>query len=165
MVQETIFQNWIFTKFALPFLLIFFVVFAILEKTKVFGDDKKQINALIAFIIGLIFVGFKYPKDIVQNMILFLTVSLIVVFVILLLWGFVSSGNNGFELEGWMKYSLWGVIGVAVIIAVLWATGIQGGVMNSLFYQNWSGSFWTNVLFVVAVAGALALVLKGKSGS
>tara|TARA_Y100000310_G_scaffold150995_1_gene150512 strand:- start:4372 stop:4866 length:495 start_codon:yes stop_codon:yes gene_type:complete len=163
MAQEIFLQNWIFTKFALPFLLIFFVVFAILEKTKVFGDDNKQINALIAFVIGLIFIGFRYPKEIVENMILFLTVALIVVFVILLLWGFVSSGKEGFQLESWMKYSLWGVIGVAVVFAVLWATGIQGGVIDLLFYQNWSGTLWTNILFIVAVAGALALILKSKS--
>ena len=163
MAQEIFLQNWIFTKFALPFLLIFFVVFAILEKTKVFGEDKKQINALIAFIIGLIFIGFAYPKEIVENMILFLTVALIVVFVILLLWGFVSTGSKeGFELESWMKYGLWGVTGIAVVFAVIWATGIQGGVIDLLFYQSWSGTLWTNVLFVAAVAGALALILKGK---
>lgn len=162
MAQEIFLQNWIFTKFALPFLLIFFVVFAILEKTKVFGEDKKQTNALISFVIGLIFVGFAYPKEIVENMILFLTVALIVVFVILLLWGFVSTGNDGLQLESWMKYSLWGAIGIATVIAVLWATGIQGRVMDLLFSQSWSGTLWTNILFVAAVAGALALILKDK---
>ncbi len=160
MVQETIFQNWIFTKFALPFFLIFFIVFAVLEKTKVFGDSNKQLNALIAFVIGLIFVGFAYPKDIVQNMILFLTVAIVVVFVILLLWGFVSSGTDGFQLESWMKWILWVGIGIAVVFAILWATGVQTGIINLFFKQSWSGTFWTNVLFVVAIAGALALVLK-----
>jgi hypothetical protein len=162
MVGETIFQNWIVTKFALPFLLIFFLVFAILEKTKILGDNK-QINALIAFVVGLIFVGFASPKEFVENMILFLTVALVVLFVVLILWGFVSSGKEGFELEDWMKYSLWGIASVAVIAAVLWSTGIHNGVIDLLFYQNWSGTFWTNVLFIVAVAGALALVLKSKS--
>ncbi len=163
MAQEIFLQHWIFTKFALPFLLMFFVVFAFLEKTKLLGDDKKQLNALIAFIIGLIFIGFAYPKEIVENIILFLTVAIIIIFVILLLWGFVSTGSKeGFELESWMKYSLWGVISIAVIIAVLWATGIQGGVIDLLFYQTWSGTFWTNILFVAAVAGALALILKDK---
>jgi hypothetical protein len=163
MAQEIFLQNWIFTEFALPFLLIFFVVFAILEKTKVLGEDKKQLNALTAFIIGLIFIAFADYTLVVQNLILFLTVALIIVFVILLLWGFVSTGSKeGFELESWMKYSLWGVISIAVIIAVLWATGIQGGVIDLLFYQSWSGVFWTNILFVAAVAGALALILKDK---
>jgi len=164
MASHLFLQNVIFTKFALPFLLIFFIVFAILEKTKVLGDNK-QINALVAFIIGLIFVGVAFPKEVVGNLILFLTVALVILFVVLLLWGFVSGGKDGFELEGWMKNVLLGVVSVAVVIAVIWATGIQGGVIDLLFYQTWSGTFWTNAIFIAAIAGALALVLKGTKSS
>ena len=160
MASHLFLQNIIFTKFAFPFLLMFFIVFAILEKTKVFGEDKKQINALIAFVIGLIFVSARYPVEVVSNLILFLTVSLIVFFVVLMLWGFVGAGDKGFELEGWMKYLLWGVGGIAVVFAVIWATGIDFVVIDLLFHQSWSGTFWTNVIFVVAIAGALALVLR-----
>ena len=76
-VQETILQHWILTKFAYPFLLMFFVVFAILEKTKVFGEGKKQLNAGVAFIVSLIFVSAVFPKIVVGNLILFLTVSVL----------------------------------------------------------------------------------------
>lgn len=159
MASHLFLQNVIFTKFALPFLLIFFIVFAILEKTKVFGEDKKQINALIAFVIGLIFVSVAYPKEVVGNLILFLTVALVVVFVILMLWGFATGGELKIESSG-LKVGIGIVVLIAVVLAVLWATGIQGGVFDLLFYQSWSGTFWTNVIFVVAIAGALALVLR-----
>ena len=162
MASHLFLQNIIFTKFAFPFLLIFFIVFAILEKTHVFGEDKKQINALIAFVIGLIFVSAAYPVEVVSNLILFLTVALIVFFVVLMLWGFVGAGDKGFELESWMKYLLWGISGVAIVFAVIWATGIDFVVIDLLFYQSWSGTFWTNVLFIAAIAGALALVLKSE---
>ena len=160
MASHLFLQNIIFTKFAFPFLLIFFIVFAILEKTQVFGEDKRQINALIAFVIGLIFVSASYPVEVVNNLILFLTVALIVFFVVLMLWGFVGAGDKGFELESWMKYLLWGISGVAVVLAVIWATGIDFAVIDLLFFQSWSGTFWTNVIFVAAIAGALALVLR-----
>jgi len=159
MASHLFLQNIIFTKFAFPFLLIFFIVFAILEKTKVFGEEKKQINALIAFVIGLIFVSAAYPKEVVSNLILFLTVALIVVFVILLLWGFATGGELKFESTG-LKVGIGIVVLGVVVLAVIWATGIFEGVIDLLFYQSWSGTFWTNVLFVVAIAGALALVLK-----
>ena len=97
MVEETFLQHWVFTQFALPFLLVFFIVFAILQKTKVLGDDKKQLDALVAFIIALIFVGAIFPKLVVANLILFLTVAIIVVFVGLLIWGFVSGGEAKIE--------------------------------------------------------------------
>ena len=86
MTLETILQHWILTDFVYPFLLVFFIVFAILDKTKLLGGDKKQLNAMLAFVIGLIFVSAVYPKVVVGDLILFLTISIIVVFVFLLLW-------------------------------------------------------------------------------
>ena len=162
-LQETIFQNWLFKDFILPFLLIFTISFAVLEKTKLLGDDRHQINAIVSFTIGLMFISVLYPKDVVNNLILFLTVALVVVFIFLLLWGFVSTNKQeGFQLESWMKWSLWIAIGVTVTIAVLWASGASGGVYDLLFRQPWSSSFWTNFFFILIVAGALALVLKKK---
>jgi len=158
---ETILQHWIFTRFAFPFLLIFFIVFAVLEKTKLLGEDKKQLNALISFVIGLIFVGVAYPTQVVGNLVLFLTIALVVMFVVLLLWGFVSGGDLKENILS-NKYVKWIVgiaIVVAVLIAVLWATGIENSVIDFFFKQTWSNAFWTNVAFIVMIAAALALVL------
>jgi len=160
MVAETILQSEILTKFVYPFLLIFFIVFAVLEKTKVLGDDRKQLNALVAFVIGLIFVGAVFPKLVVANMILFLTVALVIVFVVLLLWGFVSSGEKGVEISKGLKTFLFIVLGIAVVVAVFWAVGVGGGFFDFLFSSSWSNAFWTNFLFIVVIAAALALVIK-----
>ncbi len=153
---ETILQHWIFTRFAFPFLLVFFVVFAVLEKTKVLGDNK-QINALIAFIIGLIFVSVVFPVEVIKNMVLFLTIALITMFVALILWGFV---NGKVDIENKSVKILLGVgIAIAVLVAILWATGFYP-IVEGLFKQDWSQSFWTNLLFIVVIAVAVALVLK-----
>jgi len=161
--QETILQHWVLTKFAYPFLLMFFIVYAILEKTKAFGDgdSKHRINALVAFIIGLIFISAVYPKLVVSNLILFLTVAIIVVFVGLVLWGFVVGGEAKIESKG-MKRAMGVAIVIAVIIATLWASGTGFGIFNFLFYQAWSATFWTNFLFIVVVGAALGLVLFKK---
>ncbi|MFQ5532143.1 MAG: hypothetical protein ACE5ES_06015 [Candidatus Nanoarchaeia archaeon] len=164
MVEETILQHWILTRFALPFLLIFFIVFAILEKTKLLGEDKKQINALVAFVVGLIFVAIAYPTEIVSNLILFLTVAIIVVFVALLLWGFVSGEEGKLPGEKSLKIIAGIVIVIAVIIALLWAMGIEQDVFSFLFQQDWSEGFWTNAAFIIVIAAALALIMKQSSG-
>lgn len=161
MAEETIFQHWIFSKFILPFALIVALVYAILEKTKLFGEGKHQLNAIIAFVIGLLFTGFVYPTLVIQNMILFLSVALVVLFVILLLWGFVfGDAKEGFKLEKWMKYSLGAIVGIAVIGAVIWATGFYETAIGLLFKQSWSNTFWTNFLFILVIAIAVALVLR-----
>lgn len=157
-VQETIFQHWIFTKFALPFFLIFFIVFAILEKTKIFGDGKKQLNALISLIIGLIFISATSWTLVVSNLILFLTISLIVVFVGLLLWGFLTGGDAKISGKG-LKIVGGIVVVIAVILAILWASNTSIGIFDFLFGQSWSKGFWTNFLFIVVIGIALALVL------
>ena len=166
MVQETILQHWIFTRFALPFLLIFFIVFGILEKTKLFGSGKKQLNALIAFVIGLILIGATSPTLTISNLVLFLTVAIVVLFVALLLWGFVA-GEEGLKFEKAPKALKWLigiVILVAVVIALLWALGTEVTVFETvstfLFKSDWSKSFWTNLSFVVVIIIALVLVLR-----
>jgi len=161
---ETIFQHEFATKFAYPFLLIFFIVFAILEKTKLLGDDKKQLNAVLAFVIGLIFLSVVQPRLIVENMILFLTVAIVIVFVVLMLWGFVSGGEvkENFLSNKGVKWTVGIVVVIAVIVAVLWAAGISTDTFDFLFKQSWSNTFWTNFIFVAVVAAALAVVLKNS---
>ncbi len=159
MAETTFLQLPIFTVYIFPFLLVFFIVFAILERTKIFGDAKKQINALVAFVIGLIFVGSGASKLIVGNMILFFTVAIVILFVIILLWGFIFGDKEGFRMDKWMKWVLGILVGIAFIGAVLWATGWNTTVGN--FFSGQS-QIWTNIAFVVVIAIALALVLLGK---
>ena len=161
MVTETILQHEVLTQFVYPFLLVFFIVFAVLEKSKILGDEKKQLNALVAFVVGLIFVSAVFPKIVVANLILFLTVALVVVFVVMLLWGFVASGDKGIEISKPLKNGLMVLMGIAVFIAVLWALGVGQSFFEFLFKSGWSNVFWTNFLFLVVIAIALALVLRG----
>ncbi|MFW6233422.1 MAG: hypothetical protein ACOC3Z_02045 [Nanoarchaeota archaeon] len=166
MILEEILQADILVKFIYPFLLIFFVLFAVLEKTKVLGDDKSQLNALVSFVVSLIFISFVFPVMIVENLMVFLSIAIIIILVALLLWGFIM-GNEGLDIFGksekWFKIVVAVVIIIAVVLAVLWASGIDSGVINFLFHQSWSKSLWTSVLFIVVVAIALAVVLKTGS--
>lgn len=164
MAQDTILQHWIFTEFALPFLLIFFIVFAILEKTELLGDDKKQINALVAFVIGLIFVSAVSPKLMVSNLILFLTVAIVVMFIGMLLWGFVAGGDVQIKNDK-VKWAMGIAIVIGVIGAVIWATGFYSFLDGLFFGGKVSGDFWINAVFVVVIAIALAVAIgsKGKS--
>ncbi len=76
----------------LPFLLIFAIVFAILQKATIFGKDKKNINMVVALIIALAVViphiSGLYPEgaDVVNVMnVAIPQVSLVVVAIIMIL--------------------------------------------------------------------------------
>ena len=103
---------------------------------------------------------------VVGNMILFLTVALVVVFVFLLLWGFVMGENIKID-DKKVKWGAAAIICVALAIAVLWATNslsIFITIYNWLFHQTWSEEFWINAIFIIAIAGAIASVLKSAKG-
>jgi hypothetical protein len=155
----TFLQYDVISKFILPFLLVFFILFAILEKTKLLGE-KKQIHALIAFVIGLIFVGAIYPVLVVSNLILFLTVTIVAVFVVLLIWGFIfGESKNIMEIKP-IKWGLIALTGVAFVLAIIWATGLWDKAQTFLS-AGIGGTVFTNVVFVIVIAIALALVMKG----
>ncbi len=166
----TFLQSPLLTNFVYPFLLIFFILFAVLEKSKVFGEGRTQINAFVSFVIGFIFVSAVFPKEMASNLMLFLSIALAVVFVVLVLWGFIM-GEDGLKIfeksPPGLKWAIGGFIIVAVIIAVLWAAGVDtASFFDNLFNSSWSSKFWTNFVFIVFVVVALAVVLatsKSKS--
>jgi len=159
MAAETILQHWVLTDFVYPFLLIFAITFGILEKTKLFGEDKKQLNAILAFVIGLIFVAFVSPKLLVQNLILFLTVGIVIVFIFLLMWGFISGKEPKFDNNA-VKIIAAVIIIIALVVFIFLTTGFWDTFIDSLFKQDWSGDVWTNIIFIVVIAAALAVILK-----
>lgn len=163
MAAETILQNWIFSEFLFPFLLVFFIIFAILERTKLFGEGKRQINALIAFVIGLIFVGAVSYTHVVSNLTLFLTIALVAVFVILLIWGFIFGDKEEFKLDNKLKWGLGIVATIAFAWAVIWAAGWSEKLGS--FFSGSSGlgqTIITNGIFLLVIAVALALILYEK---
>jgi len=163
MAELTILQSSLFTEFLVPFLLIWTIIFAILQKTKLLGDGKMQLDALVSAVIGLMFIGSIGPKALVGNMMLFLAVAMIIIFVVLLLWGFAAGGNFSTPLtHNGMKWFFGILIGGSVITAVLYFSGYSTNLSNFIYSQNWSSPFWSSLFFIVIIAVVLALVLKTK---
>lgn len=169
MATLIILQNSLFTTILLPFLLVFLLVFAILERTKIFGENR--LNAFISFVIGLIVVAAFNYSSVINNLVLFLSIGLVILFVALLLWGFVSNGESGFDFKNHtgLRAVFFIVLILAVLLGVLWAFGIpltgSGSVTNFLFNQVWSQPFWTNLIFIIIVGVLLAVILRMGSGS
>ena len=141
--MATVLQSAYFVELVLPFLLIFVVVFGILQKTKIFGDNKKQIDALVALVLGLIVVAFANA------------VNIILIFMIM--YGMLFKEGD-FDMNKWLKFGIGTVIMIALIIAVLVVTGGWDYIVE-LFYGKASGDLVANVVMVVIVMVALVLVV------
>ncbi len=159
-MAETILSSPIFSEAILPFILIFTVVFAILQKSKILGDGKKQIDALVALVVGLITITFANAVGIISYLIPFLAVSVVMILIFLILVAMVSTGEKGFELHKGFKWTIMILAFIAVVIAGLIVTGAW----DYLAYQ-FSGpdgaSWFTNAVFIVIIVGAALLVFFG----
>ena len=79
---------------ALPFLLIFIITFAILEKIKLFGNNGKKIHVVIALVLGLLFLQNIYLVERLQFILPKVAFSLLVFVLLLLLVGALSGKKH-----------------------------------------------------------------------
>jgi len=108
----------------LPFILIFTLVFAILQKTKIFGENEsenKRYNAVVALVMGLAVVfphvlGYYPPNRDIVNIInqSLPNVSVIIVAIVMALLLIGALGGN-FKLgedgtSGWIAVGVFGII-------------------------------------------------------
>jgi uncharacterized membrane protein len=151
----------IFSDIILPFLLVFALVFAVLEKIKLLGDNKHQVNAIIGFVFGAILISFAHAVSIIREFIVFTILSLIILFSFMLIHGFASSGKKSEEgiLEDWMKKMIAGVFLVAIVIAVLVLTGYWKKTLD--FFSKEVG---LNIIFGLVIVGAVFALFKGAGG-
>ncbi len=157
---ETILSSPIISEAVLPFMLIFTVVFAILQKSQILGKDKKQIDSLVALVIGLITITFANAVGIISSLLPFLAVSVVLILVFLILVAMVSVGEKGIELHKGFKWAIMILSFIAVIIAGLVVTGAWDYISKQFESSNGS-SLITNIVFIVVIVGAFIMVFLG----
>ena len=158
-----IFDNPFFTEMLLPFLLVFVVVFAILQKSKILGDGKAQIDAIVGLVIGLILIGIPGPRDIVVQLMPWLAVGVSVILVFLILYGFVAGDLS--DAPSWMKTTFGVLAGLFTIGVVLYVTGIGDRIVG-WFSEGDSSDVWMNIIMIILVVGAgVVAVVSGKKKS
>lgn len=150
----------------LPFLLVFVIVFGILEKTRIFGVEKindkdyprKSINSMVAFSIAFFTVAAKQVVASLQVSLPNVALILIIVVCFLMLAGSFM-GDKPFSLEGrkyWVGFLTF-VMFIAVIMIFLnsfgWLTPIK-----EFFMANLNTALMP-IIFVIVIVGAIYFVV------
>lgn len=166
-------RNFGFFDVVLPFLLVFTIVFGILEKTKILGIEgkeklpKKNLNAMVAFVIGFFVVAASNIVAVIQTSLPAITMVLLIIVVLMLLLGSFAgeAGEGGFNL--WEKAGWKWIIGIFVLVSVILifvnAFGYMG-VLFSLFEEGFNSSFITTIVLLVLIVLAVYWVVGGKRG-
>jgi hypothetical protein len=135
----------------LPFLLIFTIVFAVLQKSLIFGPDKKNINVIVALIMGLavvlphimygsyssnyMYVGGAQVPDAVNIInaslpqVSIVIVAIIMVLLMLGIFGFQASWVGG--VQGWPV-----VIALGLVVYIFGNSAGWWTMTASLYWLN-----------------------------
>lgn len=146
----------------LPFLLVFVVVFAILQKSKVLGENKRQIDSLVALVIGLLAVGLPVTRNFIVDFIPWVAVAVAVMLVFFILYGFVGGDLSGSNMPNGLRIGFGVLAGLFVLGILIYLTGL-GDAIGRWFGVDESGG-WTNIVVILLVIGAAVWVVIGKNG-
>lgn len=153
-----IFENAFFTEMVLPFLLVFVVVFAILQKSKILGEKKAQIDAMVALAVGLILIGVPGPRDIVVGLMPWMSVGVAALLVFFILYGFIAGDLS--KIDGGLKIGLGILAGLFTLGVVLFVTGWGEWLWD--WVSSGDGDLWMSVVMVVIILGVVAVAVFGN---
>lgn len=142
--------------YVLPFLMIFAVVYGILNKTALLGPNK-AVQATIALAVGLMALQFDYVSNFFATIFPYTGMGISVLLVALILMGLISSETDA----KWGKY-IWFTVGLIIFIVVLLMTisdiswlGDKGAVLS----QSWPA-----ILAAIVIGGFMFWVIRSGSG-
>ena len=162
-------DRWGLTDVMLPFLLIFVIVFAILQKTKVLGETKKNLNSIVAIVVALLVVvphvTGRFPSNadpvlIINDALPQVSIVLVAVIFLLILIGVFGQDSVflGVTMPGWITL-------VSLVIIVLIFGGAagwwQGDFGNTL--ENFFGTEGVAVFIMLVTFGLIIAWVTGDS--
>ncbi len=153
--------------FFLPFLLVFAIVYGILERAQVFGADRHDINAVIAMVIGFMFGVTGWAVRAAQSFLPW--VGILSIFILGILVLVAMFFPDFFEIMGSDKYATYRHIGaiVAIIVLVLVILDMFGVFKKtgSVGSSELWGQLIGLIIFGVIFVGSLAFLIKGSKRS
>ncbi len=154
-----------FTDIILPFVLIFTIIFAILQKAKIFGaTESKKYNIIVALVVGLLVViphiTGQYPPggdvvEIINTAIPAVSVLVIAVIMFLILVGIFFEAEAG----GWVS----SLVLLLSIFAIVWIFGKAAGWWYDM-------PFWLNdpdvqaLVVIILVFGIIVWFITAEPG-
>lgn len=172
MVEESIFRGVVdfmgkigVYDIILPFLLVFTIVFAILEKTKILGVEKidgkeftkKNINSMVAFVIAFLVIASTRLVAVINEVMANIVLLLILAISFLLLVG-TFFGSKEFTLENFPTWTKLFMVLMFLGIVVIFLNAL--GWMNyiTMIFENWDAEWAASIIFMVMIIGFILFI-------
>ena len=147
-------------SYVLPFLLIFAVVFAILKKTKILGEDNNAINAIIAIAIGLLALLNDHVPIFFENIFPKFGIGLSIFLVLIILLGFFyHPTKDGEHPMKWIGY----LTGIGVVIWALTSWDDWG--LAGYGISGWLADYFWSLIILAALITVIVVVARNPKAS
>ena len=156
------------TDAIIPFLLIFTVIFAVFQKTKIFGNNRKNMNVMFSLVVSLLAVvphamG-RYPANANPIAIMNKALPNISVLVVAIVMVLLLIGIFGGEAS-WIGGTFSGVIAILSFGAVLYFFGAAAGWWKNLHIGWWHHDVTIAVIVVLVFGIIIWFITKDESSS
>ncbi|MBI2651528.1 hypothetical protein HYX01_03590 [Candidatus Woesearchaeota archaeon] len=154
----------------LPFLLVFTVVFALLERTKVFGVEKidgkdytkKNLNSVASFVIAFLVVASSKLVGIINEVASkFIVLLFLIVLFLLLVGSFYEEKPHGVFLEGGWKTVFMFIVFIGLIFIFLDALELLDDIFDFLKGTS-SGEVVGSIILIILIVLFMAYVTQEK---
>lgn len=165
-------ESFGFFDVVLPFLFVFTLLYAVLEKTKILGTEgekhvpKKNLNAMVSFAVALFVVAATNIVDIIRQSLPMVVLVLVVIISFLLLAGsFMGSEEFSFKDNTRWKGFLTVVMFLAVILIFMSLIKNEAGIswlnliLNYIKETLWTGPVISSIIFLAVIAGVIWFVV------
>ena len=165
-------QDFGFFDILLPFLLVFTIVFGILEKTRIFGTEdgkkdgppKKNINAMVAFSISFFLISAQQIVTAIQVSLPQVVFVLIVIISFLMLVASMYQEGEEFKLDSKWKQFLIILIFLGLVAIFLNAFGWLNATVG-FFSWGWGNAAVPSIIIFLVVILVIYLVVGGHKKS
>lgn len=160
----------------LPFLLVFTMMYAFLEKTKVFGTEtyyvdgdptkksfsgsRRNLNAMVSFVVAFFVIASAQLVAIINQTLAHMVLLLVLVFCFMLVAGsFHKQSDEGFFLKKpWSTIFM--VLGFVVILFIFLNALGWLDPMYRWFLRFWDSEAIASLVLIGLIAGFIALITK-----
>jgi hypothetical protein len=168
----------------LPFILTFTIMFAILERTQIFGTEgkvkertitKKNLNAMVSFVVAFMVVASsKLVEAITKISSEIVVLLLLLVFFLMLIGTFrsytdITAGQILPADKAW-QYTFMVIVGIAIVFIFLDAIVAADGRTWLEVFWDWLSQFYTNaavaaIVLIIVVIIFMIWITRPSEGS
>ena len=136
--------------YVLPFLMIFALVYGLLSKSKLLGENR-GVHATLALVIGLLALQFDYVSNFFATIFPYAGIGISVLLVALILMGVLTDDEKQAK---WIFFGIGAVIFIVVLLYTIYDFNWLGG---------YAGVDWINwIILALIVAAAIVFVVLGS---